>query len=573
MRAASLIAGLLLTPCALAVQPSWVFEATVVSPNAGGSPGTFWTDLGVAPGDTISGRVVFDPEGAYAAHTTFTDSTGGFVRQALAPNFVDVEQVTINRAVGGELQYKPAYATKGGIIRSRQNTSVIPFPDAGGNPYDTYALFEFEPGTPRSQILRLVAQPPGTGVIPTDAFLANPRPVEDLLLAAFTIIEVDGGGASSVLFATVTRLQREVEPVFEVTYTGVVSRVSGPLASDYAVGDDIEGQIVIDRSLRGALGATRFCTSDFDRDGFFQVADGAFVTSDTPASPDPTASNRDSVTMFDDCVVNGTARDFLEIKDQRVTDPASAVSITVASTVVDFLQGVRMNYDFELDASFDPGSALLGYRGSWTTGANEGVFFDLTSVRYRVMVVDIDDDGVPDEEDNCPTVANADQIDSNNDGFGDACVDPSVVIPDNVDVDPTATIGADTTLDKGASVGPGTEIGSNVDIARGTDLGADVAIGDGVMLDRDTAVGDGSSLGDGVMIDKDVVIGANVTIEDGVMIGKEAVVCDKATIRAGVTIGQKILIDTGIVQASDVALAKPNQAGVPAYPGDCSSPP
>ncbi len=36
-------------------------------------------------------------------------------------------------------------------------------------------------------------------------------------------------------------------------------------------------------------------------------------------------------------------------------------------------------------------------------------------------VPDTDGDGVPDDDDNCPLVPNADQADSNNDGVGDAC--------------------------------------------------------------------------------------------------------------------------------------------------------
>ncbi len=42
--------------------------------------------------------------------------------------------------------------------------------------------------------------------------------------------------------------------------------------------------------------------------------------------------------------------------------------------------------------------------------------------------VDTDADGIPDEEDNCPTVANADQVmpvDTDGDGVGDACVEPT----------------------------------------------------------------------------------------------------------------------------------------------------
>ena len=36
-------------------------------------------------------------------------------------------------------------------------------------------------------------------------------------------------------------------------------------------------------------------------------------------------------------------------------------------------------------------------------------------------VVDTDGDGVDDARDNCPTVANGDQTDTDNDGIGDAC--------------------------------------------------------------------------------------------------------------------------------------------------------
>ena len=37
--------------------------------------------------------------------------------------------------------------------------------------------------------------------------------------------------------------------------------------------------------------------------------------------------------------------------------------------------------------------------------------------------VDVDQDGVPDTHDNCPSIANADQLDSDEDGDGDACDD------------------------------------------------------------------------------------------------------------------------------------------------------
>ena len=48
--------------------------------------------------------------------------------------------------------------------------------------------------------------------------------------------------------------------------------------------------------------------------------------------------------------------------------------------------------------------------------------------------VDTDGDGIADNVDNCRTVANADQEDLNGDGFGDACVDPTVQLPPDLEM-------------------------------------------------------------------------------------------------------------------------------------------
>lgn len=42
-------------------------------------------------------------------------------------------------------------------------------------------------------------------------------------------------------------------------------------------------------------------------------------------------------------------------------------------------------------------------------------------VRLAQLMADDDSDGIPNDEDNCPNTANADQIDTDNDGLGDAC--------------------------------------------------------------------------------------------------------------------------------------------------------
>ena len=52
------------------------------------------------------------------------------------------------------------------------------------------------------------------------------------------------------------------------------------------------------------------------------------------------------------------------------------------------------------------------------------------------IVTDTDNDGVPDDEDNCPTVANANQADTDGDGVGNACDNcPAVANADQLDTD------------------------------------------------------------------------------------------------------------------------------------------
>jgi len=59
---------------------------------------------------------------------------------------------------------------------------------------------------------------------------------------------------------------------------------------------------------------------------------------------------------------------------------------------------------------------------------------------FRVVAVDVDGDGVPDSQDNCPGVANPDQADCDSDGTGDACEQDSDNdgVPDDCDNCPTA---------------------------------------------------------------------------------------------------------------------------------------
>ncbi|WP_436793598.1 thrombospondin type 3 repeat-containing protein [Actinospongicola halichondriae] len=63
------------------------------------------------------------------------------------------------------------------------------------------------------------------------------------------------------------------------------------------------------------------------------------------------------------------------------------------------------------------------------------------SVFSYTLVSDVDEDGVPDEEDNCPAVANQDQADADEDGIGDVCDDT----PDGTTTTTTTTTTTSTT--------------------------------------------------------------------------------------------------------------------------------
>jgi acyl-[acyl carrier protein]--UDP-N-acetylglucosamine O-acyltransferase len=164
-----------------------------------------------------------------------------------------------------------------------------------------------------------------------------------------------------------------------------------------------------------------------------------------------------------------------------------------------------------------------------------------------LSIVDPDHDGVAREIDNCPTRANADQSDTNGDGFGDACVSPTVFIPSTAQIGANPIIGSGTVINGGVSIGANAEIGANVILSKLVRAGANLSIGDGTKIDQGAQLGDNVSIGSNVIIDKNVVIGSDVVIGDFTIIGAGSQVGSNARIGSNVRLGASVVVAAGAV--------------------------
>ena len=160
---------------------------------------------------------------------------------------------------------------------------------------------------------------------------------------------------------------------------------------------------------------------------------------------------------------------------------------------------------------------------------------------------DSDGDGVPDSIDNCPLAPNADQLDSNGDGLGDACVDPSVVLPPDLDIGANPIIGAGTTIEDGDVIGDNAQIGSDVQLKQDVTVGDNVTVSAEGTIEEGVAVGSDTSIDFKVKIEENVTIGSGVTIGERSVIKKDAFIKDNASIGAFVTIEDRAVIGVGAV--------------------------
>ena len=238
-------------------------------------------------------------------------------------------------------------------------------------------------------------------------------------------------------------------------------------------------------------------------------------------------------------------------------------TITVIPTTFLSLGGTTANLVASPIGAGEYSISVFG-QGASAAGAFSLNWSVAITVAPIVVNDDADNDGVPDGEDNCPTVPNPDQTDSNGDGFGDACIDPTAIISDGAHVDPTATIGAFSTVKKGASVGAGSAVGETAVINQNVQLGEDVTVGNSTVIHQDSSVGAGSVIGASVIIDRGVTILENVVIGDGARVGQGSVICSGAQIGNSATIGKNALVDAGQIVPDSSVLTGQKVAPSPA---------
>jgi acetyltransferase-like isoleucine patch superfamily enzyme len=190
------------------------------------------------------------------------------------------------------------------------------------------------------------------------------------------------------------------------------------------------------------------------------------------------------------------------------------------------------------DWSEPPGGAGISIRGyAWVAGTEEEPLIVTVPVQlesetgnmsaYTILAHDTDCDGSRDNEDNCLTIVNPDQLDINGDGFGDACVPPR-------------------TVRRGAELGPNPVVGEGSDIKDGVKVGANAIIGNKVTLEKDGIFGDDLQIGDDSRVAKEALVGNDVSIGSSTRIGKNATIGDGVTIGNHVTIGKEAAIETSV---------------------------